>query len=337
MSNSTIAHPASRRPFLLEAGEALLVTSDPVRCLINHVSAAKAIGLGQDEFVTSRMSPMPIPVRAGRPRSDVRRRRLAGVEPASMWLPVLWLPKRLTERCRFHLIDGEVVVIDPNGYFSDDTRAVAAPIDGVRVHTETSDAWVVRVALELEASGAYDMESGTWLDVLDTVAVNIDDGDDVARVQRWLDGEPDDDLDWLENNYLDDGWQVPRGEKPSWALCSALSMYLDLLDATWALGTNAMLNIVDDVIHGVSDGGITDAKEARFIANMVCMLSGSLLRWYTNDEAQWWQEMSRTVESFRGTSNDLVVGPLREIDGRLARVRRDCWPKMEATSAKYAP
>jgi hypothetical protein len=45
--------------------------------------------------------------------------------------------------------------------------------------------------------------------------------------------------------------------------------------------------------------------------------------------------MSRTVESFQGTSNDLVAGPLSEIDGRLSRVRDDCWPKMEAASEKY--
>ena len=79
----------------------------------------------------------------------------------------------------------------------------------------------------------------------------------------------DDDLDWLENNYLDDGWHVPRGEEPTWALRSALGMYPDLLDATWALGTDSMLNIVSDVVHGVSDGGIADAKEAKFIANTV--------------------------------------------------------------------
>jgi hypothetical protein len=45
--------------------------------------------------------------------------------------------------------------------------------------------------------------------------------------------------------------------------------------------------------------------------------------------------MSRTVESFHGTSNDQVAGPLSEIDGRLSRVRDDCWPKMEAASEKY--
>lgn len=334
MPNSTTPRPAWRRPFLLEAGEALLVTNDPVRCLINHVSAAKAVGISQAEFIASRMSPMPMPVNAGRHDGVNQRRRLVGVDPRMMWLPVLWLPQRLTERCRFHVIDGDVVVIDPNGYFGDDTRAVATPIDGVPVRTETSDAWVIRVSLELEASGAFDMESGTWLDVLDTINVNVDDVDDVARVQRWLDGAPDVDLDWLENNYLDDGWQVPRGEEPAWALRSALAIYPDLLDATWALGTNSMLNIVEDVAHGVSDGGIADAKEAKFIANMVCMLSGSLLRWYTDSEAQWWQQMSRTVEAFRGTSDDLVSGPLREIDGRLSRVREACWPKMEAVSAR---
>jgi hypothetical protein len=335
MSNSLTSRPAWRRPFLLEAGEELLVTSDPVRCLTNYVSASKAIGLNQSEFVASRMSSMPIPIDAGRPTVEGSRRRREGINPLMMWLPVMWLPQRLTQRCRFHVVDGDVIVIDPDSYFQGDPHSVPAPIEGLRLHTETSDAWVIRVALELTASDAYDAQSGTWLDVLDTVGINIDEVDDVARVQRWLNGDKDPDLDWLEDNYLDDGWQVPRDEVPSWALRAALATYPDLLDATWARGADSMLNIISDVKEGVDDGGIADATEAKFITSMICMLSGSFLRWYTTNESEWWNEMSRTVEAFRGSTIDLVSGPLSEIDGRLSKVRDECWPKMQIASAKY--
>ncbi len=330
MSDSATHRPAWRRQFLLEAGEALLVTRDPVRNLVNHVSAAKAIGVPQGELIQSRMSPMPFPVNACRPEGSTKRRRIEGVDPQMMWLPVLWLPERLTERSQFQLIDGDIVVLDPKGHYAGDPRAVTVPIEGVAINTETSDAWVIRVALELEAAGAYDVESGSWLDVLDTVGINVDDIDDYARVERWLEGASDSDLDWLEENYLDDGWHVPRGEEPTWALRSALGAYPDLLDATWALGTDSILNIVADVAQSVKEGEIADTADAKFVANMVCMMSGTLLRYYSVDEAQWWSEMSRTVEAFQGTTNDLVTGPLSEIDGRLTNVREECWPKMEA-------
>jgi hypothetical protein len=330
MSETPTNRPVWRRQFLLEAGEAMLVTRDPVRNLINHVSAAKAIGVPQSELVQSRMSPMPIPVNACRVEGNSTRRRIDGVDPQMMWLPVLWLPVRLTERSQFQLIDGDLVVIDPKGHYRGDPRVVASPIEGVPVNTETSDAWVIRVALELETAGVYDVESGSWLDVLDTVGINVDDIDDVARVERWLEGGADGDLDWLEENFLDDGWHVPTGEGPTWALRSAIGAYPDLLDATWALSSDSMLNIVSDVAQSVDQGEIADSTDAKFITNMVCMLSGTLLRYYSNDEAQWWSEMSRTVEAFQGSTNDLVTGPLSEIDGRLTRVREECWPKMEA-------
>lgn len=337
MSDSPTHRPAWRRQFLLETGESLLVTRDPVRNLINHVSAAKAIGVPQSELIQSRMSPMPFPINSCRVEVSTTRRRIVGIDAQMMWLPVLWLPERLAQRSQFQLVDGDIVVLDPKGHYRGDPRAVASPVEGVAVNTETSDAWAIRVALELEAAGVYDVESGSWLDVLDTVGINVDEIDDIARVERWLDGAADGDLDWLEANFLDDGWHVPAGEEPTWALRSAIGAYPDLLDATWALSSDSMLNIVSDVAHSVDHGEITDSTDAKFITNMVCMLSGTLLRYYSVDEAQWWAEMSRTVEAFEGTTNDLVTGPLSEIDGRLTKVREECWPRMEALQPTSPP
>lgn len=324
---------ALRRQFILEAGESLLVTNDPMRCLANHVGAAHAISIRQSDLVASRMSPMPMPIRGGRPDSGAR--RFPGIDPKMMWLPVLWLPARLRERCRFQFFDGDIVVIDEHGFFAGDTRAVATPIPGIEVNTESTDVWAIRVALELEACGAYDVDSGTWLDVLDAVGINVDEIEDVQRVESWLAGNPDEDLDRLQDIFMEQDSRDLYQEEPAWALSSALATYRDLLDATWALSSNSMLDAISQVTRGVEDGGITEASEAKFIANMLCMLAGPLLRWYSDDELEWWQEMSQSIERFSGSSHDLIAGPLAEIDNRLAAVRDDTWPRMQSATAKY--
>ena len=323
--------PAFRRPFLLEEGESLLVASDPVRSLANHVGAANAIGVRQADLIASRMSPVPFPVEGLRRNG----RRIDGVSASMMWLPLLWLPERLISRAEFQFVDGEILVVDRHGHFAGDPHAIEEPIAGYPVSTETTDLWVIRVALELEAAGAYDPESGTWLDVLDTVGINIDEIDDVRRVRRWLNGQSDADLDDLNENFMAASEDSNGVESPSWALRGALSTYHDLLNATWALGTDSMLTVVSDMALGVTDGEITEIQEAKFVANMICMLSGPLLRWYSDDEMDWWSEMSATVSEFVGTPGDLVAGPLTNIDERLASVRDHTWPLMKSASAKY--
>lgn len=320
---------AFRRPFLLEEGESLLVASDPVRSLANHVGAANAIGVRQADLIASRMSPVPFPVEGLRRNG----RRIDGVSATMMWLPLLWLPQRLIERAEFQFVDGEILVIDRHGHFTGDPQAIETPIEGHPVSTETTDLWVIRVALELEAAGAYDPDSGTWLDVLDTVGINVDEIDDARRVRRWLNGESDTDLDELNKGFM--AVSTNDDESPSWALRGALSTYHDLLNATWARGADSMLTVVSDMAVGVAEGEITEVQEAKFVANMICMLSGPLLRWYSDDEMDWWSEMSATVSEFVGTPGELVAGPLSNIDERLASVRDRTWPLMKSASEKY--
>ena len=327
-----------RRPFILEAGESLLVTNDPVRCLANHIGAAKAIGIEQRDLIASRMSPMPIPVNGARPTQTAEtglRKRIAGVDPSMMWLPVLWLPERLLTRARYQFVDGDIVVIDEHGYFAGDPRAVTAPVDGVEINAESTDVWVIRIALELVHAGAYDVESGTWLDVLDTIGINVDELDDVRRVMRWMDSEADADLDELQATFMAINPGVGGDGGPTWALTSALANYRHLLDATWALSSDKMLDVVDDMVKGVTDGEITEESEAKHIANMLCLLAQPLLRWYRDDETEWWHTMAQTVDEFTGTPSDLVAGPLSEIDLRLTDVRETTWPRMESASIEF--
>lgn len=324
-----------RRPFVLEAGESLLVTNDPVRCLTNHVATANALGVTQRDLSVSRISPMPLPINGGRPELGSSRRRIEGINPRSMWLPLMWLPPRLIERVQFHVVDGDLVIIDPNGHFAGDPRSVSAPLPGHKVETESTDIWTMRVALELDASGAYDADSGTWLDVLDTIGVNVDDVDDESRVQRWLEGGEDSELSELDASFLSDTPGLDQGEAPSWAFVSALSTYRELLNATWALSTDSMLDTVSDLCRELEDGSIDEPEEAKFIANMVCMLAAPLLDWYRTDEMEWWSEMSKTVQNFSGTVSDFASGPLSEIDQRLLDVRTQTWPLMESTTEKF--
>jgi hypothetical protein len=320
-----------RRRFLLGPGEALLVSESPVRNLMNHVGAARALGLTQAQLSASRLSPLPIPVNGGR-RGN---RRSDGVKPAMMWLPLLWLPARLAQRVRFQFVAGELVVIDDDGYFAGDPHAVSQPIVGHTVSTETTDLWVIRVALELEVSGVYDEETGTWTDVLDGVDLSVEDPRDVERVRRWLKGAVDHVLDDLDESFMNDGRHVPEGESPSWAIREALGGYQDLLNATWALGTDSMLDVVTNLAHDVAEKLIARTNETKFVANMVCLLSGSLLQWYCDDEVAWWDEMSWVVQQFTGTPSEFVAGPLVAIDERLTEVRGDTWAKMQAAEAMY--
>jgi hypothetical protein len=331
-----------RRPFILEAGESLLVTNDPVRCLANHIGVAKALGIEQRDLIASRMSPMPLPVNGARPTLRSRttagsdpRKRIAGLDPSMMWLPTLWLPDRLLTRARYQFVDGDIAVIDDHGYFAGDPRAVTTPIDDVEINTESTDVWVIRVALELVDAGAYDVDAGTWLDVLDTIGINADELDDVRRVERWMSGAADADLDELQATFMAVNPGIEGDGGATWALTSALANYRHLLDATWALSSDKMLDVVDDLMKGVNDGEITEESEAKFVANYVCILAQPLLRWYRDDEADWWHTMAQTVDDFTGSPSELVAGPLTEIDLRLTDVRETTWPRMESASIEF--
>ncbi|WP_402377637.1 hypothetical protein [Isoptericola rhizosphaerae] len=204
-------------------------------------------GLDEHDLLLSPLSASPLPMPWTVPAG---RRRWPRLRPEAMWHPLLWLPARL---------GSPVARRDP----------VTGDLEG-----ETYDEWATRVVLEMtEASPVvvdgerwlllhdpgrehvlrpagpqddhlvplFDPATGSWLDVLATVGLDVDDPADVVRIQEWLDGEPDDALDavdldrFLRAHGRDPGWASDRVRRPLVAPGGSRTYVDDLLDASCAL------------------------------------------------------------------------------------------------------
>lgn len=118
---------------------------------------------GHPSVLTPLLS-IPVPLYIGdRPFRDV---------PAKiLWHPLFWLPPRLAERYQ-----------------------VQSP-EGMSIEDDVT--WAVRVCLDMTASGVYNPDDESWVDILAMAGLDVEDDIDLARVEAWQDGEPDDDLDGL--------------------------------------------------------------------------------------------------------------------------------------------
>ena len=151
------------------------------------------------------------------------RRRWEGVKPEAMWHPLLWLPSRLAGRYSYADASGQKVA-------------------------ESDEIWAIRVAVELQTSGIYDVETGTWVDVLALIGLDADDEMDMLRVQDWLDGAPDADLDAFSfAEYL-------TIQPQTWALESAIVLEPMFREASYALTANELIALLDYVSGSFSDG-----------------------------------------------------------------------------------
>lgn len=318
-----------RRPFLLHPGQSLIAAGDPIQAALDYQVSAEALGISPDHLMASRMTAVAIPENSGRP-ANRSRRRWEGTRPEMMWLPLLWLPHRLASRYRFQVVDGEVFAIDPSSPRAE--NVLTKPAVGFEVYTETQDLWALRVALEIEASGVYDTDTGTWFDVLAYIGINVDTPNHLARVQRWLDGADDNDLD-----LLDTGLELDRlitdQRDPTWALSSALSMHQSMLEGVWARGADSLLGMTDDLAVSIMSGEVTKVAQAKSILSTVCMLAASWMQWYQSRpsdaksaESLWWHEKATAISKFRGSLDDLSIGPMKAIALRLQVIREDCWP-----------
>jgi len=334
-----------RRPLLLQPGQSLLLAPDTLRAALDFAVFSDFTGIPANRLVASRMSPVPIPVASGRPpepranrsadrsadhRADHTADHRAGrslpraseVRPEAMWMPLLWLPPRLENRYTFQIIEGEVSVRTK--------RTGIRP--GYAVYTETDDLWAIRIALELGASGIYDETSGTWLDVMALLDIDVDDPGDVARIAAWLDGGSDADLDLLDSG-LEIGSLIVNPDNPHWALESALTMFDSLLECTWALGADSLLGATDDLVIDAADT-LPEGK-SRYIMEMICLmgrtwLAGASIPGEPLNEDDWWADVSLRLE--RGGKVEVLLPDLVE---HLSLVREHYWVRMEQSAHSH--
>lgn len=236
-----------RRPLDVGPGDHLLLPASTFDTMGRLQLWRAFTGLGTDQLLLSPLTACPLPMPWTIPAGQ---RRWPGLRPGAMWHPLLWLPERLCS-----------------------PSILRDPVTG-RTWGETYDDWATRVALEMTESGPvviddehwvllhdpahgrhvrpvgpqdahlvplFDPATGTWLDVLSTIGLDVQDPADLARVEHWLDGEDDDALDSVDLDLFlsaadrDPSWALDRAQRPLVDGSGHRSYVEDLRDASCAL------------------------------------------------------------------------------------------------------
>lgn len=329
---------ARYRGGLQSVGEPLLVTASPIEEIERLDAFIQLSGLTQDDLIATPIVTTPIPLYP--PDYDQpgcfgegpggARRRWAGVKPDAMWHPLMWLPPRVALRYMVATLNPDVE-------------------GGEELVVESDDAWAVRVCMEVAAVGLYNSDTGEWLDVLSMVGIDTDKQLDLDRVQRWLDGAPDTDLDGIDlTPLLDDAEDI------DWAFSEANLWMESLQMMMWATHSESLLESAR-MLHagctrGVSpdddpdafdvlapeDGVLVpiDINRALNSAESIAMFGWSSFGGIAPEERLWWDWIIGELrEGPIDSPEDLASGPLAEILDHLSSIRDDLVPALEDAAA----
>lgn len=284
---------APRRKAHQVPGENLLLDENILAAPARAREFSEDTGVPFADLVVSPLAATAIPVDTYGEDS----RRWAGTRPEAMWHPLMWLPSRLSSRYRYKNREGEVVF-------------------------ENDDQWAARVVMELTAAGLYDPETGEWVDVLATFGIDVDDDLDLARIEDWLDGEPDEVLDTID---LDEAVRNVHDE--TWALVSVLVLEDILWQASWAMVSNSLIELLDMAF-------ITDPERVMLATRTASTLGMALLGEVRGDD---YPVMPSAVfgdifmRSSKITHEDPDATPcVNELFNILYTIRESHWPALEA-------
>lgn len=142
----------------------------------------------------------------------------AGVPLSVAWHPLFWLPTKL-----------------------------AAPLA-----EESDEEWGYRVCKAFVEHGVYVPEDGTWMDIPAWLGLNIDHPTDRARIQAWLAGNPDQQLDQIDWETVNDLYP-PTPETDHLTHIDAITGAPTYQEAQWALSAYHLFQIVTDELEGLED------------------------------------------------------------------------------------
>lgn len=239
---------ANRRPYMLVKGEQLTSPIDPFTALMRLTQFTTESGLSHGEPTMSVVSAFPFPVNY--PDEDGNTTPLP-VNPELAWLPVFWLPDYLNS---------------PFAYTDPETG---------EDRIESPEEWSVRVAMELEAAGFWDAETGTWLDVLKEYAhLDVDTEEGRAKIERWIAGdEPEFGASILDAVEMQLDKTNP--EDPFWASNLSPDMAIELGYANTARSAEALVEVIE------ADGALVEghpAIEEKDLADVAASQSVMYLR-----------------------------------------------------------
>lgn len=276
-----------RRIFATDAGEELLLSHGAFAMAVKFGEMRHETGLPADAIISDPIAAVPMP--RYEPEFTGEGNRWPGVNPHMMWHPLFWLPASLSDR---YLLSNPA---DPN------------PV------IETDQMWMVRVALTMSASGLYDAESGSWVDILSTIGIDINEKADRMRVKEWQAGGDDDLLDSIDlSDYLDSG-----EENEGWALNLTILMLDDLKQASWAL-------IAEDLLENVDEASAqrgTDKVKMGLQIKTSSSMSTALLSGVPDADGKplhdFWLAQEEEINSNQLTVSQVFDGPLKRIEEKL--------------------
>jgi hypothetical protein len=287
---------AVRRKMLAREEEALLLCESASDLSQRFVDWSEASGMAETDIISNQLSAVPLP--------DYRKirdteRRWDGTNPEIMWHPLMWLPKRLSERRAIRNEETDRVLVEPE------------------------EVWTIRVCLELSASGLYDATTGSWLDVLSAVDIDITSDEGRTQVAEWLKGHPDEILDDID---LEDLLLTPEDE--DWAFDVAVTIAQDVLYASWGLMANDLLSIASYI----TEGRVTAHQDARNTFETIVYTGRDVFNNVPNatgaPNSDFWNsvlEVSRNSTSV----DEILYGPLIPLEQYLVQIRDQYWPFWE--------
>lgn len=282
-----------RRPFLTEPGLPLLLPTDAAGLTYAFHEFLEQTRMAPELAVVTPLVTIPLPQlnKSAGPQGWQE-----DLNPAVMWHPLFWLPERVALRYRYDDADG----------------------------IETDQEWAVRVALECSASGLFDPEDGTWYDPLSAVGLDIDDPAVQDRVAAWLAGQDDDVLNNIDLTDI-----LTHEDDPHWAQQISVDMLPTLVPASWAL-------LADDLSERVGELAVEvdDVSELAELANVYTALASSVLGPVpplpnTQTPAELWAEITEELTLWTGSRDELVAGPVAQLEESLYEIRDSYWPFAE--------
>lgn len=211
---TVVTQTPSRRHFILDEGEQLLVTRDALLAASRLSEFVLATGTAPELLVADPVTALPLPIHA-------RGKRFDDIHPHALWNPLFWLPEDLALRLRIRESDTS----EPR--------------------PETDAEWAIRIAIELGISGLYTPEEG-WLDVFALYGIDIDDPADLEAIQAWQADLPEARLDAIDLR------QHVNFSTDNDAFNSAQEMYPLVMAAQWGYTASSLLVAVESDPFSVS-------------------------------------------------------------------------------------
>lgn len=291
-----------RRRHLTNHGESLLLATSSIDQAVRYTQWQAETGLSEDRIRTGTLSAVPLPVYRSVPEGG---RQFPEVKPEALWHPLFWLPPRLSSR--YNLPDGQ------GGFV-----------------VESDLLWSIRVALEMSTSGLYSPEEG-WIDVLALVGLDTENEVDMAQVEDWLHGHPDDLLDSLSLQEM-----LHVDKDPDWSLTSAVAMQGHLVQAQWALLANSLLSMLWDAAdtEGVS---LEELLSATSIAASLASVQLASVPVDDEEPAEAFWERIRQNTGKAWTNRELFLeGPYDEAVNWLTLSRDTYWNVLDEVTAEMS-